>query len=87
MADYKCPRCQDVVRRSDGGVVSKQFGMVGALIGMAFSGFECIKCGPIPKNEFPPDVRSQMARGSATMVAIAFVVFGACIALIVALNA
>ena len=86
MADYKCPRCQEPVRRADGGAVSKQFGLVGALIGAAAAGFECVKCGPIPKNEFPPDVRSEMARGSATMVVIALVVFAAVIALLVALN-
>jgi hypothetical protein len=76
----------DPVRRSDGGAVSKQFGVVGALIGMAVSGFECTKCGPIPRSEFPPDVRSEMARGSVLMVAIAFVVLGGVIALLVALN-
>ena len=86
MADYKCPRCQEPVRRSDGGAVSKQFGLVGALIGMAVSGFECAKCGPIPKSEFPPDVRSEMARGSGFMVVIAMVVLGGVIALLVAIN-
>jgi hypothetical protein len=87
MADYKCPRCMEPVKRADGGAVSKQFGLVGALIGMAAAGFECTKCGPIAKNEFPPDVRSEMARGSITMVVIALVVFGGVIALLVALNA
>ena len=86
MADYKCPRCQELVRRGDGGPVSKQFGLVGALIGMAVSGFECAKCGPIQKSEFPPDVRSEMMRGSMVMVVSAFVVLGGVIALLVALN-
>jgi hypothetical protein len=76
----------EVVRRSDGGVVSKQFGLVGALVGMAFSGFECAKCGPIQKSEFPPDVRSEMGRGSAFMVVIAMVVLAGVVALLVALS-
>jgi hypothetical protein len=66
--------------------MSKQFGLVGALIGMAVSGFECAKCGPIPKSEFPPDVRSEMGRGSMFMVVIAMVVLGGVIALLVAIN-
>jgi hypothetical protein len=86
MADYKCPRCQEPVRRGDAGAASRHFGLVGALIGMAAAGFECAKCGAIPKNEFPPDVRSEMARGSTFMVIGAVVVFGAVIALLIAIN-
>lgn len=86
MADYKCPRCQGAVGRSSHGAVAGQFGLVGALVGMAFSGFECAKCGKIEKSEFPPDVRSQMARGSTMLVAGGVVVFVVAIAVLVALS-
>ncbi len=72
--------------RGQSGAVSRQFGVAGLLIGMALAGFQCVKCGSIPKNEFPPDVRSQMARGSVTMVVIGVAVLGAAIAVVVALN-
>jgi hypothetical protein len=86
MAEYKCPRCMEPVRRGEQGAVSRQFGVVGMLISAAAAGFECAKCGPIPKAEFPPDVRSEMARGSIGLAVGAVVVFGVCIAVLIALN-
>jgi hypothetical protein len=53
---------------------------------MAVAGFQCVKCGEIPKNEFSPDVRSQMSRGSTLLVFGAIGVFGAVIAILIALN-
>lgn len=86
MADYRCPRCDGVVTRAQHGAVARQFGLVGALIGMAAAGFECASCGKIEKSEFPPDVRSQMGRGSIMMVVGAIFVLGALIALLAALS-
>lgn len=86
MADYRCPRCDGAVTRSQHGAVARQFGLVGMLIGMATAGFECASCGKIEKSEFPPDVRSQMGRGSVMMVVGALFVLAAVIGLLVAIN-
>ena len=86
MAGYQCPRCNGPVSRGSTGAVSRQFGLVGALIGLAVAGFSCVKCGAIPKSEFPADVRGQMGRNSAFMIIGAIAVFAAAIAVLVALN-
>jgi len=86
MADYQCPRCNGPVSRGGTGAVSRHFGLVGALIGLAFAGFACGKCGSIPRSEFPDEVRAKMGRNSVFMVVGAIAVFIAAIAVVVALN-
>ena len=49
-------------------------GLVGALFYAAFGSFQCPKCGKIPSNEFPPEVRSKMAMHSVIMVIVAIAI-------------
>ena len=86
MAEYKCPRCFAPVQRAQTGAVAHHFGLVGALIGMAFSGFACAKCGPIPKKEFTLEEQSLMGRGSAMLVVGGVVVLAAAIGVLIALS-
>lgn len=72
--------------RSNTGVVSRQFGLIGALVGLAIAGFSCTACGEIPRSEFPSEVRSQMMLGSLAMVGGAIVVFVLLIAVLIAVN-
>jgi hypothetical protein len=66
---YQCPRCGDVVRRGSSAGAGVAAGMVGMLLFAAFSSFQCVKCGPIPRSEFPPEARTEMLVGSVAMVA------------------
>lgn len=54
-------------------------GLIGALLAAAFGAFQCAKCGKIPTQEFPVDVRTQIRRNSALMIigamALVIVVF------------
>jgi hypothetical protein len=68
---YKCPRCGEGVQRGSNAAAGAAGGAVGALLAAAFGSFQCKKCGPIPKREFPDDVRRQMTMGSLIMVLIA----------------
>jgi hypothetical protein len=61
-------------------------GLVGALIRQAFAGFQCPRCGPIPREEFPPEVQSQMTMGSVAYVAAAVGVFALVIGFIIWIN-
>jgi hypothetical protein len=67
-------------------MVSRQFGLIGALVGMAMAGFSCTSCGEIPRSEFPSDVRSQMMLGSLAMVGGAIVVLGLLVVFLIAVN-
>jgi hypothetical protein len=40
---------------------------------MAFGAFECPNCGKIPRKEFPPEARRNMALGSVLMIVFAIV--------------
>jgi predicted RNA-binding Zn-ribbon protein involved in translation (DUF1610 family) len=82
---YKCPHCgQDVQRGSSG--MGSMGGLVGLLIGAAFSGFHCPSCGKIPRRDFPPEVRSQMLLGTVALIGGAIVVLVGVIALLVYLT-
>lgn len=83
---YKCPRCGDGVARASNSMIAGAFGLIGALITAAFGDLACKKCGKIPKGEFPPDVQSQMTRGSITLVVSAVLVFVVAIVALVAIS-
>ncbi len=68
---YKCPRCGSEVKRGAAGAAAIAGGVAGALFFSAFSSYVCPKCGKIPRHEFPPEVQSQMTRGSLGLIAIA----------------
>ncbi len=70
---YQCPRCGGTVQRGASKVAGVAGGAVGALIFAAFGGFQCKKCGPIAKDEFPADVQRQMTLGSVALVCSALV--------------
>ena len=80
---YKCPRCGEPVQRGSNIAAGAAGGAVGALLYSAFGSFQCKKCGPITRSEFPTDVRRQMTLGSIAIVVIAVVLFVAVIALLV----
>ena len=65
---YQCPRCGGPVQRGSSSTAAIAGGILGALLYAAFGSFQCKKCGPIPQSEFPPEVRSQMQRGSLALV-------------------
>ncbi|MGV3605286.1 MAG: hypothetical protein ACO1RA_02690 [Planctomycetaceae bacterium] len=71
---YKCPRCGDKVERTASTVGAATFGLVGALIASAFGPLKCKQCGTVSKSEFPPDVQSQMTRGTIGLIATAVLV-------------
>lgn len=82
---YKCPRCNADVQRAPNRM-GAMFGLVGALVMMAFSSFECLKCGPIPRSEFPSEVRTQMLLGSVGLIVGAIAVIIALVAFIAWVN-
>jgi hypothetical protein len=45
------------------------------LLFAAFSSFQCGQCGPIPRSEFPPEVRTEMTVGSVAIVGVAVLLF------------
>ena len=69
------PRCGEPVKRKGSAVAGATGGLVGALLGSAFGGFECENCGKIPRKEFPPEVRQKMMLNSLLMIAGAIVLF------------
>jgi WD40 repeat protein len=69
--EYLCPRCGDPVFRGANPGAAVAGGLIGALLGMAFGSFQCKKCGPIPRREFPPAVRARMTQGSLILGGIA----------------
>lgn len=79
----KCPKCEGTVSRGPG-VIARQFGLIGALIGMAFASYECEKCGAIARSEFPPELRAQMTKETVIALVGALVVIGIIIAAVVA---
>lgn len=83
---YKCPRCGGDVQMAGGPPAGAGMGCVGALVGLAFAGYACAKCGPIPRREFPPDARSSMMMMSVGLLVGAVVVLGLVVVLLVALN-
>ena len=65
---YQCPRCGGPVQRGSSTTAAIAGGALGSLLYAAFGSFQCKKCGSIPQREFPPEVRSQMLRGSVALV-------------------
>ena len=82
---YECPKCGGPVHRNTNSRAGGG-GIVGALLVAAFGKFQCPKCGPIAKSDFPPEVHGQMTRNSMIMVIVALAVLVGVIALIVALQ-
>jgi hypothetical protein len=66
---YQCPRCGQNVERASNPGAAVAGGLVGALLYGAFGSFQCRQCGPIAKEEFPPEVQEKMWVGSAAMIA------------------
>ena len=74
---YPCPHCNQPVRRAASEGAYKAGGLVGVLFCAAMAEFDCPRCGRILAEEFPPEVRQQMMRGSYTLLAVAGAVFAA----------
>ena len=83
---HSCPRCGKPVQRKSSAVAGATGGVVGALLGSAFGGFECESCGKIPRKEFPPEVRQKMMLNSVLMVVGAIVLFVVVIVIIIAMQ-
>jgi DNA-directed RNA polymerase subunit RPC12/RpoP len=82
----QCPRCgQEVQQGSNTGAVVAG-GLVGAMLHSAFSSYECWQCGKIAKEEFPPEVQSQMNSKAVVLVAGAIVLALVAVAVIVAIG-
>jgi hypothetical protein len=67
---YPCPHCSQPVRRCGSEGVLWHHGVTAMLFCWALADFECPRCGKILQEEFPPEVRSQMSRGSYGLVAV-----------------
>jgi hypothetical protein len=73
---YQCPRCNGDVRRG----INKGATAFGSLLGGGGGGLlvavfsfvigcmQCERCGPIPRQEFPREVRTEMFVGSLAIV-------------------
>ena len=83
---YQCPRCGDAVSRGSSSTAQMAGGIVGALLAAAFGSFACKKCGKIPRNEFPDEVRNRMLLGSLGFVVGAVVLFVVVIGVLAALR-
>ncbi|PZR17576.1 MAG: hypothetical protein DI536_04485 [Archangium gephyra] len=55
---------------------------MGALLYMAFAGFNCVKCGALERASFPDEVRSKMMLNSVLMIVGAIALLIAVVALI-----
>jgi hypothetical protein len=84
---YQCPRCGGEVQRGSNAAAGVAGGAVGALLYAAFGSFQCKKCGPIPKREFPPEVQQQMTMGSVGLIVGAVVLIVVVIGILVAIQA
>jgi hypothetical protein len=83
---YSCPRCGESVQRGSNPGAAAAGGAVGALIAAAFGSFQCKSCGPIPRREFSPEVRSQMTLGSVGLAVGAVVLLIAAVVLLIYLR-
>ena len=68
---YQCPRCNGNVHRGVSRGAGIIFGLPGVLLSYVFGSMKCERCGPIPKKEFPPEDRREMAVGSFAIVSVA----------------
>jgi hypothetical protein len=62
---YQCPRCNGVVGALAGGCCG---GVFVVMLSYVIGSMQCERCGPIPKKEFPPEVRTEMLVGSLAIV-------------------
>jgi hypothetical protein len=52
-------------------------GLFAWFFSLAFGSMQCERCGPIPKREFPPQVRSEMLVGTLAVFGVtAFLLVG-----------
>jgi hypothetical protein len=65
---YQCPRCGQPVRRAYSSTAQHATGLIGVLFYAAFGSFQCAKCGPVARDEFPSEARARMATNSFLMV-------------------
>jgi len=72
---YQCPRCNGEVTRGSSSSAWALGGLVGVLLFSAFGSMRCERCGPIPRSEFPPEVRTEMLVGTLAYVAVAALLF------------
>ena len=84
---YQCPRCGGDVQRGSNAAAGMAGGAVGALLYAAFGSFQCKKCGPIPKREFPPEVQQQMTLVSMGLIVGAVVLIVVVIGILIAIQA
>jgi hypothetical protein len=83
---YECPRCGESVQRGTNSAAGVAGGAVGALLYSAFGPFQCKKCGPIPRSEFPSDVQRRMTLGSVVLVVVAVGLLAALIVFLILLR-
>lgn len=83
---YPCPKCGGPTERKSSSTAQAAGGLVGALLYMAFAGFNCVKCGAIARADFPSEARTKMAINSALMVVGAIVLLIVLIAILAAIN-
>lgn len=74
------------MQRGSSGTAQAAAGLVGALIYAAFAPFSCAKCGKLEKSAFPPEVQAKMTRNSVLLGLGGVALFGAVIAILVAVN-
>lgn len=79
---YPCPKCGGPTQRSSSRTAQAAGGLVGALLYMAFAGFNCVKCGALERASFPDEVRSKMMLNSVLMIVGAIALLIAVVALI-----
>jgi hypothetical protein len=83
---YQCPRCGGVVQRASSTNAGLAGGLVGMLLFSAFSSPRCERCGPIPRSEFPAEVRTEMLVGSLALLGVAAVLFVGVLYLLTVVN-
>ncbi len=86
MSNYQCPKCSGPVQRKDNAAAGATGGLVGVMLSVAFAGFQCAKCGPIARSEFPDEVRSKMLMKSLALGVGALVLLVVVIGVVAAIN-
>lgn len=86
MSNYQCPKCGGPVQRKDNVAAGATGGLVGVMLAAAFAGFDCAKCGPIARGDFPEEVRSKMMMKSVGLGIGALVLLVAVIVAVAALS-
>lgn len=81
----KCPRCDGPVAVGQN-LATMHFGLIGAIIGLLMTSYECPKCGPIPFGELPPEVRNKSRWEAILGVLLMLAILAGLIVLLVWLN-